>query len=352
MRLTLTALAFESGDWERAGADQGPSRPTLAGVLLIFRGIRDAELALGRGDVDEAAAALSAVEPLVRVSAEAQWHGQFGSLLGELRRRQGDLGDAREAVAHALDELEVCTDDVMSISRVTAVGLSIEADQAVRARDLREPTLEREARERARIHLDRVTAAAEEGGPVERAWLAVGLAERARADGGASPALWETAAVAFDGLGRPYPAATARWRQAEAFVELADRDAAGPVAAAALTVARRLGAGWLEGEVSALIARARLELPADPLASSSSAGAGAVAETVEEAPFGLTPRELQVLALVAAGATNRQIGSSLYMAEKTASVHVSRILAKLGVQSRTQAAAVAHRMHLTASPAA
>ena len=66
----------------------------------------------------------------------------------------------------------------------------------------------------------------------------------------------------------------------------------------------------------------------------------------EADPFGLTPRERQVLGLVAEGATNRQIGAALYMAEKTASVHVSRILGKLGVSSRTQAAAVAHRMHL------
>ena len=51
--------------------------------------------------------------------------------------------------------------------------------------------------------------------------------------------------------------------------------------------------------------------------------------------------------LLAEGATNRQIGTALFMAEKTASVHVSRILAKLGVRSRTQAAAVAHRMHLS-----
>ncbi|MGH2869486.1 MAG: response regulator transcription factor, partial [Solirubrobacteraceae bacterium] len=61
----------------------------------------------------------------------------------------------------------------------------------------------------------------------------------------------------------------------------------------------------------------------------------------------LTPRERQVLALIAEGATNRQIGEALFMAEKTASVHVSRILAKLGVTGRTQAAAVAHRQHLT-----
>jgi DNA-binding CsgD family transcriptional regulator len=63
-------------------------------------------------------------------------------------------------------------------------------------------------------------------------------------------------------------------------------------------------------------------------------------------PFGLTPRERQVLALVADRATNREIGAQLYMAEKTASVHVSRILAKLDVRSRTEAAAVAHRLGL------
>ncbi len=50
-----------------------------------------------------------------------------------------------------------------------------------------------------------------------------------------------------------------------------------------------------------------------------------------------------MLELVAAGATNREIGERLHMAEKTASVHVSRILTKLDVRSRTEAAAVAHR---------
>ena len=65
-----------------------------------------------------------------------------------------------------------------------------------------------------------------------------------------------------------------------------------------------------------------------------------------EDPFGLTPRERQVLGLLAAGRTNREIGAALYMAEKTASVHVSRILSKLDVRSRTEAAAVAHRVGL------
>ena len=71
--------------------------------------------------------------------------------------------------------------------------------------------------------------------------------------------------------------------------------------------------------------------------------------TAGEDPFGLTPRERQVLELLAGGATNREIGAQLFMAEKTASVHVSRILAKLDVRSRTEAAAVAHRHGLVAT---
>ena len=68
-----------------------------------------------------------------------------------------------------------------------------------------------------------------------------------------------------------------------------------------------------------------------------------------EDDLGLTPREREVLALLAEGRTNREIGEALFMAEKTASVHVSRILAKLDVRSRTEAAAVAHRLGLVAA---
>jgi DNA-binding CsgD family transcriptional regulator len=63
--------------------------------------------------------------------------------------------------------------------------------------------------------------------------------------------------------------------------------------------------------------------------------------------LGLTPREREVLALVADGRTNRQIAEALFISAKTASVHVSNILAKLGVANRGEAAAVAHRLRLT-----
>ena len=64
------------------------------------------------------------------------------------------------------------------------------------------------------------------------------------------------------------------------------------------------------------------------------------------APFGLTERELEVLRLVAAGRGNRDIAAELFISPKTASVHVSNILGKLGVSSRGEAAATAYRQHL------
>jgi ATP/maltotriose-dependent transcriptional regulator MalT len=343
LELTLSEVAFEAGDWELARANLGPPPSQQVGVMLIFVQKRRADQALGEGRHEDAAAALEAIEPLVKVSPEAQWHGAYGSILGELRRREGDLEGARQAVANALDELEVCTDDVMRIAKVTAVGLAIEADRALRARDLREDTDARQALSRARIHLQRLRAAAEEGGPVERAWLAVGTAELARGRGRNDPKLWHKAASAWDELRRPYQAACARWREAEAQIEAGDRAAAAVVAGAALEFTERAGAGWLDGELVALAGRGRLDVPSG---ESNGSTEGRVAVAVSEDPFGLTERERQVLAMVAEGATNRQIGAALYMAEKTASVHVSRILAKLGVHSRTQAAAVAHRQHL------
>jgi ATP/maltotriose-dependent transcriptional regulator MalT len=88
-------------------------------------------------------------------------------------------------------------------------------------------------------------------------------------------------------------------------------------------------------------------LAGDPASRPSAAAAATPDATPDHlANLGLTPRERDVLALVAQGRTNREIGEELFMAEKTASVHVSRILSKLDVRSRTEAAAVAHRLGL------
>ncbi|MBV9005253.1 MAG: AAA family ATPase [Solirubrobacterales bacterium] len=341
MMLTISDIAFEAGDWETARANLGPKPSQMVGRQLILRLIREADLALGVGDEEVAARCIGEAEPLVADSSEPQFIGALGAELAELRRRQRDLLGARAAVSNTLDRLELCTDDVARIARVSAAGARIEADIAQRARDLREKRDERDAIARARIHMQRLRAAAQEGGPVERAWSATGAAELARARGRNDPALWSKAARAWDAIDRPYLAAAVRWREAEAHVEAGERSAATEPAEAALETANRLGSRWLQEEITALGFRARLDLGER---ASAERDGGPAAEP--EDPFGLTPRERQVLALIAEGATNRQIGAALFMAEKTASVHVSRILSKLGVSSRTQAAAVAHRLHL------
>ncbi|MGZ4184283.1 MAG: response regulator transcription factor, partial [Solirubrobacteraceae bacterium] len=221
-------------------------------------------------------------------------------------------------------------------------GTRVEADIAQRARDLRERAEERDAIARARIHAQRLRGAAQDGGPVERAWSAVGAAELARARGRNDPKLWAKAAREWERLERPYGVAVMRFSEVESLVEAGDRAAAAEPAREALEIAKRLGSRWLVDEVTALAERARLPLSGAPSAADSN---GAAQDDGED-PFGLTDRERQVLGLIAEGATNRQIGAALFMAEKTASVHVSRILRKLGVSSRTQAAAVAHRLHL------
>jgi DNA-binding CsgD family transcriptional regulator/tetratricopeptide (TPR) repeat protein len=340
MTLTLSEVAFEAGEWTVAGESLSPPPSRVAGLLFIFRQLREAELSLGIGDEEAAAICLESVTRLVENSTEPQWIGLYGALAGELRARHGDLDGARAAVEQALDRIELCTDDVVRIARVSAVALGVEADRAQRARDLRDAAGRRDALTRARMHLARLDAAAQEGGPVERARLAQGRAEMARARGKSAHREWAKAADAWEAVKRPYPVAVARWREAEARVGAGERDQAARVAGDALEGARNLGAVWLSDEISALAERARLELGGEP------AAAGQPPAPASEDPFGLTPRERQVLALLAQGATNRQIGAALFMAEKTASVHVSRILAKLGVQGRTEAAAVAHRQHL------
>jgi DNA-binding NarL/FixJ family response regulator len=153
------------------------------------------------------------------------------------------------------------------------------------------------------------------------------------------------AAREWEAITRPFQRAVSLWRATEAYVESGDRSAGCDAVEAALQIARDLGAAWLEEELVALAQRARLDV-GDDAGAAVDGRAGAESNGGGEDPFGLTARERQVLALVAEGATNRQIGAALFMAEKTASVHVSRILSKLGVRSRTQAAAVAHRHHL------
>ena len=172
--------------------------------------------------------------------------------------------------------------------------------------------------------------------PAERAsWDA----ERSRLAGASDPAAWSVAAKTWEGLGCPHRAAYAWWRYAEAHLVAGQPPAA---VTAAIQAATAAGDGHepLLASVRALAQRARIQLPAEPFAERPAE---------PHAPYRLTGRELTVLRLLAVGRTNAQIGAELFISPKTAGVHVTNILRKLGVSGRVQAAALAERAGLLQS---
>jgi DNA-binding CsgD family transcriptional regulator len=190
-------------------------------------------------------------------------------------------------------------------------------------------------------------------------------------DGGDDPANWARAASHWEALGSIYQAAKARWRQAEATLSTSDardgrRLARGPLLSA-LEVADRLDARPLARELLELAARAMIPLgsravqpPDEPrdyvsitIHTDGEGEAIGTAFAPEPAsarkdPFALSAREREVLALIAQGRTNREIGERLYISQKTVGVHVGNILAKLGASGRVEAAMVAVRLGLVA----
>ena len=176
--------------------------------------------------------------------------------------------------------------------------------------------------------------------PAERA---IWSAERTRLTGLSKPDAWGGAAKAWQDLGCPHRAGYAWWRQAQAHLD-AGQPAEAAVALRAAAVAAD-GHAPLLAQIGMLAVRARIPLPppADPTPADVVSEPPSPAQTP---PYELTGRELAVLRLLAAGNTNAQIGAELYISPKTAGVHVSNILRKLGVSGRVQAAALAERAGL------
>jgi DNA-binding CsgD family transcriptional regulator len=184
----------------------------------------------------------------------------------------------------------------------------------------------------------------EVSGPVQTAFQLTFQAEVGRAEAGVGAGtLWWAAVAAWDELGQPHALAYSLYRAAEAalaggLASSAERASAETPLRRAAEIARELGAHRLLQDITELARRARIALPGEPAAAAPSAP-------------GLTPREAEVLRLVAAGASNAAIADELFISVKTVSVHVSNILAKLGAGSRSQAAAIAHRRGLLIAPA-
>jgi len=307
-------------------------------------------LALLVGDLATARRQLDEFRRLCLGTRDPQWMEPLHAQEAQLALLEDRPADARDAIRRGLGSLEQSQEGTRII-RLAWVGLMAEATAAERARALGEPASEADA-ERLLAELERARGLpgrwADAPGFEALALAEAGRLRVALGSGEPDPAAWEAAAEVFAGLEQPWHAAYAGFRAAEAHVQAGDRAGAAPPLRAARERAEAMGVAPLLEEIDALARRARLAI-AEP--ESSGAAEPEAADASPVAQLGLTPRELEVLLLVAAGRTNREIGAELFMSEKTASVHVSRILAKLGVGGRVEAAAVAHRLGLT-EPAA
>jgi DNA-binding NarL/FixJ family response regulator len=212
------------------------------------------------------------------------------------------------------------------------------------------------------IHAQEAERAREQGGPVpeldpvfeqapeklgldadpQRAFRAMCAAQLDRARGRHDPDAWDEVAVQWRSLRRPYELAECLLHAGRERVVLGDRDGAEHNLVEAFALASAMGAAPLAEQVVRIARQHRIpiaDVPAEPAPSPT---------TGEVERFGLTHRELEVLAMVADGRTNPEIAKALVISPKTASVHVSNILAKLGVASRVEAATLAHRLGLAA----
>jgi len=258
---------------------------------------------------------------------------------------RGDPGPARQVTASGLAEY----DSPLSgryIWPVLWLAARAEADEATRARDRREEIPDGTAARYRGL----ATRAAYMATPSasSRGYQALVTAELARAAGepGAVSSMvraWSAAARAWQAAAEPYPLAYTWLRLAEAAAAAGDRQEAGRGIRQAYALASGIGAAPIADEATALARRTRLSLD-EPDAD---ADAGRPAPEDPLARFGLTEREREILVLLAAGRSNPQIAGALFISPKTASVHVSNILGKLGVDSRVEAAAVAHRLGVT-----
>jgi DNA-binding NarL/FixJ family response regulator len=168
-------------------------------------------------------------------------------------------------------------------------------------------------------------------GPEGRGWLARAEAEYQRLIGRNDPAGWEQTLAAF-GPGYLYETARTQWRLAEALAVSGRPREAADVWRAAAATATELRAEPLRAALDDLGRRLGLDTHSSHDAVTGS-GSGSLAA--------LTAREREVLRLMSRGLSNRQIGEELFISQKTASVHVSNILGKLGAATRTEAAAIA-----------
>jgi DNA-binding CsgD family transcriptional regulator/tetratricopeptide (TPR) repeat protein len=346
----------------------------LAGIDANFGGYLDALAAeglvrLGRwSDADNVLARHVGVDPLpvghirlcragALLAARRGDHERADSLLADARAQPTDpfhqaLLESVTAEAHlaardfdpaaTVAERGWAASDTISplwMARFAMLSVRAEVEQVLDARAHGQSVAVQPVVARLCDRLEAVEAAADiDGSGVRTADIAAHHAYAAAMlsrIGEPNPDPWSNAARLWEEISAPWETAHARLHEAEAAASIGAMSRAAAALQSAQRTASELGATPLLDEIAALSRRTRLSLeaPAPKVLGKQSIN-----------QLGLTSREAEVLTLVAVGQTNRQIGEALYVSEKTASVHVSNILRKLGVTSRVDAAAIAQRV--------
>ena len=315
--------AVETLEDQRAGV--------LAGTLLELL----AQLAVFRGDYALASRLAADTRRALAGDADLQFTLPLTFIEAEGARATGDLDHALELLASSMDDRLIW---VRYQWPLVWLAMRCLREQRVRARDRREPEPAEATSWRARWAAR--AAALPTRTPHASAYRALASAEETETATG-----WVAAVDACRAAEDAYLLCYALLQQAECQVSLGERGPAARAVREGARVARGLGADPLLTAAGRLARRARIDLDEPPDAvPAREPPPAAEADALERA--GLTEREREVLALLAAGRPNAQIASALFISPKTVSVHVSYILAKLQVGGRVEAAAVAHRSGL------
>jgi DNA-binding CsgD family transcriptional regulator len=320
--------AVRAGRWDDALAllDAFPY-DALEGFNLVSFAAPRFDVFLQRGELDAAARTLAPAMEQAAATDDLQFGASTRIRAAQLALATGHPGDARAHIAAALAISDRC-DDLWCAPKACSVGIAAEAAS---------PAPDARTVETLTTRLSNIEAMAKSfGGQLladPAAFAAMARAEARELGGGPQPDAWHAAATAWDHCGDQYWAAVCKYRAADALLRAkGDKTAAARIAGEALGTARSLGAAPLAADLEALIRRGRLAagpVPDQPLRR-----------------LGLTERETEVLALLAERRTNRQIGDILFISEKTASVHVTNLLRKLGVASRKEAAEMSRQLRL------
>ncbi|MER7441225.1 helix-turn-helix transcriptional regulator [Micromonospora avicenniae] len=326
---------FRVGQWaeaEKVVAAALRHRPSGADAVELL--LARCRLSVGYGDIEAADRDLDAVATVL-AGGGARHVIPLLTLRAGLAMWQGRHDLARQAVQRGLTESR--SDDVAILAALVWHGLRAEAE----AHASRTVPVDRTAVRRLRDVADRVARKSEKAARPVRdvvdGFLALCDAEVSRLDGN-DPELWARSVAEWDRRNHPYPAAYSRLRQAEALLARRSRVAtAGKLLREAYRTAQGLGAVPMTSEIRTLATRARVTLDErEPAAGRDGATEAAGGDELAT----LTAREREVLAAVAEGLTNKEIGQRLFISERTIGVHVSHIFDKLQVRTRVQASAI------------